>query len=368
MIIRIEDLKEVCSIILTAVDSSDVSKLNDTLELKASNGALFLNVTNKEYFAQVKLIMDEKIDFHATVNASLFLNLVSKTTSNTVELKVKKNVLEFKGNGNYKLPLIYEDENILTLPEIKVTNPTKSFEIESSILHSILKFNSKELTKGIISRPVQTLYYIDDEGCITFTSGACVNNFKLPEQIKILLSNKVVKLFKLFKEDKVKFTLGFESISDSIVQTRVKFEDTKINISAILPGDSSLISSVPAKAIRDRANKIYNYSVTFSREMLSDALNRLLLFNTKQSANNFRRFVFDKESVMISDLDGINKEDVDYINSLNIDEPYSAIFDIFELKTVLDGYKDEYMIFKFGDNQAAVLAKNNILNVIPECE
>ena len=367
MVIRIEDLKDVCSIILSAVDSSDISKLNDTLELKTENNILYLNVTNKEYFAQVKLNMDEKISFHATVNASLFLNLVSKTTSNTVELKVKNNFLEFKGNGNYKIPLIYDGESLLELPKIEISNVSSSFDIETSILHSIMKYNSKELVKGVVSRPVQNLYYVDDKGCITFTSGACVNNFTLKSPIKILLSNRVVKLFKLFKKDKINFTVGHQNTSGGVIQTRVKFEDDKISVYAILPGDDSLISSVPVSAIRGRANKIYDYSVTFNRVALSDALNRLLLFNSKQP-NAFRKFVFNKESVIISDLDEINKEEVDYINSLNIGDSYRAVFDILELKTVLDGYKDEYIIFKFGDHQAAVLAKNNILNVIPECE
>ena len=172
---------------------------------------------------------------------------------------------------------------------------------------------------------------------------------------------------RLFKENKVRFTVGHQDISGGVIQTRVKFEDSKVSVCAILPGDDSLVSSVPVSAIRGRANKIYDYSVTFNRIALSDALNRLLLFNSKQSSA-FRKFSFDKESVIISDLEDLNKEEVDYINSLNIDSPYESVFDILELKTVLDGYKDEYLIFRFGDHQAAVLARNNILNIIPECE
>ena len=48
---------------------------------------------------------------------------------------------------------------------------------------------------GVVSNPIQRLYYMDERGAVTFTSGACINNFTLEKPVKILLNNKLVKLF-----------------------------------------------------------------------------------------------------------------------------------------------------------------------------
>ena len=372
MIIRIEDLKNICSTILTAVDSSELSKITETLELKVEDSFFYMNVTNKEYYARVKMPISIQETMHATVNANLFLKLIAQTTSETVELTNENNYLKVKGNGEYKLPLIFDEEgNLLDLPEINIDNVTSEFEIDSETLNSILKFNSKELTKGIISKPVQKLYYIDNSGCITFTSGACVNNFTLDNPIKILLNNKIVKLFKLFKSGKVNFSLGHDAISESIIQTKVRFETDDICITAIISNDDSLLNSVPVKAIRDRANTLYDYSVSLNRLELLDCINRLMLFSSGISGKDilkpYSSFEFNKEYVTVYSVDHSNSEQLYYNKSLNIEDKYDAILDLVELKATLDNCTDQYITIRFGNHQAIVIARNNILNVIPEC-
>ena len=155
MILRIEDLKDVCNKILSAVDSSELSVLTETLELKAENKILYMSVTNREYYVKVKLDLGEDVSFHVTVNANLFLKLISQTTTDTVEITIDNNTLVVKGNGIYKLPLIYDNDKLLELPEIKINNVTSEFDISGDALVSILTYNSKEIAKGNIVRPVQ---------------------------------------------------------------------------------------------------------------------------------------------------------------------------------------------------------------------
>lgn len=368
MIVKVKDLKDVCSIILSAVDSSDLSKISDILELKAIDNTLYLSVTNREYFVKVELPSSYGDDFHATVNASLFLNLVQQTTVEDLDINTEGQILTIKGNGSYKIPLIFNDDKMLELPELVINNVTNTFDIDTSILQSILKFNSKELSRGIVVRPVQQLYYIDNEGCITFTSGACVNNFTLPEKVSLLFTNKLVKLFKLFKEDKVKFTLGYDSISDEIIQAKVNFKCANISISSIIQNDVSLFNSIPVKAIRDRANKIYNYSITLNRQVFLQSLNRLSLF-TKQldKTQQYLKFNFKDSDVDISDINGRNVESISYESTISIDSNYEAILDVVDLKSIIETSNDSYINMKFGDHSAVIISRSNVVNVVPEC-
>ena len=85
MILRAEELKDVCSKILPAVDS-DGTLATETLQVQAKDKVFSISVTNKEYFVTVRLEMDEEETFNATVNASLFLKLVSQITTDTITL------------------------------------------------------------------------------------------------------------------------------------------------------------------------------------------------------------------------------------------------------------------------------------------
>lgn len=372
MILRIESLQEACKNILAAVDNNELSTITETLELVTKGNFLYINVTNREYFAQVKIDINEEIDFHATVNATLFLKLISQLTTDTVEIDIKDTYITVKANGIYKIPLIFDGEKLLELPEIKIENPTNQFNIPSSILKSILNYNSKVLLKNTISKPVQKLYYIDEQGAITFTSGACVNSFTLEQPIKLLFNNRLVKLFKLFSDENIKFTLGFDSISDDIIQTKVRFESSNIVLTAILSCDNSLLMSVPVAVIRGRAHREYPFSVNINKYDMLQTINRLLLFSSiggsnKDAIKPYSTFEFGKDSVTIYDINKENKEIVNYNNSIIECEEYIAILDLIELKLTLENCDEQYLNIHFGDHAAMVITRGHIANVIPEC-
>ena len=175
MIIRCEELQKVCSKILFAVDASNNSIITETLEMNTDANYLYMSITNREYFVKVKLDIQKEVEFSATVAADVFLKLVSKMTTETIEFSTQNNYLIVKGNGTYKLPMIYEGDTLLKLPEITIDNITSQFDVSRHILNSITNYNSKELSKKhVVSNPVQSMYYIDEKGCITFTRGAFV--------------------------------------------------------------------------------------------------------------------------------------------------------------------------------------------------
>lgn len=370
MIIRAEELKEISKKILAAVDSHELSAVTETLEILVDNRVFSLSVTNREYFAKVKLNIDEDIKLHATVNANLFLSLISQITTDTIELYVQETSLVVKGNGTYKLPLIFDNDTLLTLPEIRINNKTVSFDIDSAILLSILNYNSKELEKGTIAKPAQRYYYVDEQGAITFVSGACVNTFTLEQPVRMLLNNRLVKLFKLFKTGKVHFTLGYDAISDDIIQTKVCFESSDVALTAILSCDDALIDTVPVTAIRNMATKSFAYSVSLNRDSLLQTINRLLLFSSgllgKEDIKPYSTFVFGSDSVTVFDVNNDNKEVINYNGNTNLTEEYEAILDLQDLKKTLESYDNDYINIHFGDSQAIVLTRPHIYTVIPE--
>lgn len=368
MILKCDELQQHCSVLIQALDANALAVITETLELKTEGSTLYMSITNREYFAQVKLDIGVEENFHATVNANLFLKLVSQITTEAIELNIMGNSLIIKGNGTYKLPLIFEGEELLNLPVINIDNVTSSFNINSSILLSILQYNSKELTKGTISKPIQKLYYMDELGAITFTSGACVNSFSLTQPVKILLNDRIVKLFKLFKSGDVKFTLGYDAIADDIIQTKVRFETDSIIITAILSCDDTLLRSVPVSAIRARASAEYPYSITVNKDELIQTINRLHLFAGRDSINLYSTLDFKRNSMIVYDNKKENQEEISYVNSEpDIDDCYTVLVDFNDLKKTLETCTEQYLTIHFGNQQAIVISRGSIKNVIPEC-
>lgn len=371
MIIKTKDFKEVCSTILLGIDNTDISTLTETLELWTENKTLFLNVTNGEYYISVKFPLDQEEELHASVNANLFLKLISAVSTEDIELIKKDSYLQIKANGTYKIPFVYEDDKMLKLPKITIENPTTTLNISGEILNDILTYNSKELQRGSISKPVQKMYYVDERGCLTFTSGACVNYFELEKPIKLLFNSRLVKLFKLFKGEMTTFTLGYDSIDDDLVQTKVRFETPNITLTAITGCTDDLLNSVPVNAIRGRAEKDYPYNVVLNTQELKDAVNRLLLFSAGygsiKNLKPYSKFEFKGNKVVIYDSNQENTEELTFKNGCSFTEEYSFGVDLTDLKLVIDTISDDYFTLSFGDHQALIVKRGTISNVIPEC-
>ena len=373
MIIRTELIKETCGKILTAVDDSTPSMVTDFIELTANGDTLSLAVTNNEYFVEVQIPLGETVSpLHATVNAKLFLKLVSQITSDTIGFSINENTLVVNGNGTYKLPLAYDQVSgeVLNLPRINIENVTNDMNVDGAVLVSILQYNSKEIGKTSVVRPVQKYYYVDDKGCITFTSGACVNSFTLDSPIKVLFSNKLVKLFKLFKDKTVHMSLGYDAISNDIVQAKIKFECDDIVITSKLNNEDTLLNAVPVTAIRNRANTVHPYSVTLSKDALVETINRLLLFTAegnKDGSKFYSTFEFNTDYVTVYDYGKKNSEIIYYNNEdSNVTSAYTAILDLTDIKLVIDTCSEPYVTINFGDSQAIVIPRQSVRNVIPE--
>ena len=372
LIFKTDYLKDICSKILFAVDTSDNSVLTETLEIIAENNKITINVTNREYYVSVSLPFDDDTQFKASINAELFLKLVAQTTTEDIKLTIEGNSLVFKGNGTYKMPLIYDGKELLTLPKITLNNIVSTFTVSSDNLNSILTYNSKEMNKGTIVKPVQRYYYVDNKGAITFTSGACVNSFDIDTTSNMLLNGKLVKLFKLFKDEDVSCALSKDTWenNDDIIQTKVSFSTPSITITSILSCDDSMINSVPVKAIRSRADDIYPYSVTVNRDKLLQAVNRILLADTIGATNLVKPYTsmeFDEKGVTLFNYNKENSEYIVFENDNNgVTDGYTMSLNLNDLKITLETCSEPYFNMNFGNKSAVVISRGNIKNILSE--
>ncbi len=374
MILKTKNFQEAANKILVAVS---LDKAAANLELAAKDTALYLRVTNREYYTAVKFELSEPTEFRAVVDANLFLNLISGINTEEFELKINDtNVVVKAGKSNYKLAMIYENDQLMKLPIIKLDKDqvTVDMSISNDILMSILNVNGKEIQKAkkLDVNELQRYYYIDETGCFTFTTGACVNAFSLEKPIKLLLTDKVVKLFKLFSTD-VWMSYGHNVNADGSLQPIVVFQTEDIYVATRLLNDETCIHKIkaPCDAMKKLVKEVYDHNLVLSATDLSAAIARLLMFYKNSSAKADLSFVpavvtFDDTELTVADLSGDNKEVITVENGSVTPGGYSMGVNLIDLKAVLDSCKNEHITMNCGNKKSIIINRGTISNVIAE--
>lgn len=374
MILKTKTFQEAANKILVAVG---LDRTAANLELAAKDTALYLRVTNREYYVAVKFDLQEPTDFRAVVDANLFLNLISGINTEEFELSIKDTHVAVKaGKSNYKLAMIYENDELMKLPIIKLDKDqvTVDMPITQDILLSILNVNGKEIQKAkrLDVNELQRYYYIDETGCFTFTTGACVNSFTLEKPIKLLLTDKVVKLFKLFETD-VWMSYGHQVNKDNSLQPIVVFQTENVYVASRLLNDDTCISKIkaPCDAMKNLIKEAYDHTLVLSASDLAAAISRLLMFHKNSSAKADLSFVpslvdFTDTELVISDLSGDNKEVITIENGSVTAGNYSMGVNLIDLKAVLDSCKNEHITVNCGNRKSIIINRGTISNVIAE--
>jgi len=379
MQIKTKEFQEVVNKILLAIDSHDKTAAN--VELVAKQSSLYLNVTNKEYYVAVKFPIDGELTdpFRAVVDASLFLSLISGLTTETFDLNiVDNNIVITTGKSNYKVAMIYENDKLMELPVIHIKNKTVEMTISNDILTSIINVNSKEVQKAksiADATELQKLYYIDETGCFTFTNSACLNSFTLEKPVKLLLNDRIIKLFKLFKED-VLFSLGQDPLPNGTIRTKMVMETENVYLAAVITCDDVLLSKVqaPCMATKRYVKEAYDYKVVVSATALSAAITRLMAFHKFNKSGEKPNMIYlpVRLSITADDITMIDKfknsESVNTENGSYIEGAYDLYVNIADVKSVLDSSKLEHITLNCGNRRSMVITRGTVSNLIPELD
>lgn len=363
MIIKTNEFKDACKAINVAVDNIPV------LELVVKDSNLFLNVTNNEYYVGIRYPLENPEEFKAVVNAKLFLDLVTNITTETMDMTIVDRNLQIKaGKSKYTVPMIYENDTLAGITRIKLGNSAVDMTIKQEIFESIYNANRKEYQKiKLDANELQKLYYITECGAFNFTTGACLNAFTLDKPIKLLLNDRIVKLFKLFDSD-VSFRFGHD-FSATGPETKAIFETGNVYVAAIITNDETLLSKIqgPYEAAKTFMTENYPVKAVVSVNSLSEATTRLLLFskNVISFGDPIAKVVVGNSEITISDKSG-NSEAVIVENGSFVGDTYTFGVDLSDLKLVLDSCKDEHITINCGNSRSIVITRGPINNLIPE--
>lgn len=366
MILRTEEFQKDCNILSLALENNSLLQDAGILELEVEGTNLIMKMNNVEHYEELSIPLASHEEFNASIEGSLFLNLINKVTSETVELKVDSTSLIILGNGTYNLPLIFNDKNMFKVKKLEADIINTTFTLSTEILSSINYYNNKELVRGTANTPVQNLHYFDEHGVLTFNNGACVNSFEVTESFKVLLSSRFVSLLKMFEltgDSSVTVQLGYRVVNNTNRRIIILSTPT-LKLTSLLLSEEELLNSVPADLIRGRASKVYDYKVTLDKNLVLEALNRLALFIPKDDF--YINAQFNRDEVVFGD--DKNFESIFYSTDSSNLSSYSMVIDLKVFLDIIKIIPSKFINLNFGDHEAFTITHEGVTHIIPETD
>lgn len=350
MKVSAQRFKEAVSKAVKGASFNNLIPLTSMVGIKLSDGKLRLLTTD---MSNTLCVIIDKVtgdDIDVTVDADKFGKLISKITSEEVDLSVvDEDKLVIKANGTYKLPLIADEEGLVSFPDVKLAD-TPDGEILLTSIMSAYNINKSALAKTL-EQPCLTGYYCGEKVITTDANVITFNDFDAFKYDKpLLISSQMMALLTLNSKEKIAYKVAgseLQFVTDDVVIT-----------GPVLEG----IEDYPVEEISAYLEEAFTSSCKVPKELLLDVLDRLALFIEPYDKNG-AYFTFGRKGINIHSKKDASTEVVNYVESKEF-KPFICCVDIPILKEQLQANPDETIKIFYGNENALKLQSGKVTQVI----
>lgn len=350
MKVSAQRFKEAVSKAVKGASFNNLIPLTSMVGIKLSDGKLRLLTTD---MSNTLCVIIDKVtgdDIDVTVDADKFGKLISKITSEEVDLSVvDEDKLVIKANGTYKLPLIADEEGLVSFPDVKLAD-TPDGEILLTSIMSAYNINKSALAKTL-EQPCLTGYYCGEKVITTDANVITFNDFDAFKYDKpLLISSQMMALLTLNSKEKIAYKVAgseLQFVTDDVVIT-----------GPVLEG----IEDYPVEEISAYLEEAFTSSCKVPKELLLDVLDRLALFIEPYDKNG-AYFTFGRKGINIHSKKDASTEVVNYVESKEF-KPFVCCVDIPMLKEQLQANPDETIKIFYGNENALKLQSGKVTQVI----
>ena len=342
-------MKEAVNKAIKGAGFNNLIPITSMIGIKLSDGKLRLLTTD---MTNTLCIIIDKVagDYmDITVDADKFGKLIAKTTSEDIDLSVKDDVLFVKANGTYKIPLISDEEGLISFPDVNIGSGPNAKTKLSSVMqaHNI---NKSALAKTL-ENPALTGYYCGDTVISTDANVITFNQFKMFDiENPILISAQQMQLLTLNSEEDIEVYIG---------KTDIQFvtEDVVID-GALMEG----IEDLPANEVNAYLDEAFTSSCKVPKDLLLSVLDRLALFIEPYDKNG-AYFTFGRKGINIHSKKDASTETINYVESKDF-EQFVCCVDIPMLKEQLQSNPDDTVKIYYGNENALKIESGKVIQVI----
>lgn len=342
-------MKEAVNKAIKGAGFNNLIPITSMIGIKLSDGKLRLLTTD---MTNTLCIIIDKVagdDMDITVDADKFGKLIAKTTSEDIDLSVKDDILFVKANGTYKIPLISDEEGLVTFPALSETKG-KTTNVKLTSIMQAYNINKSALAKTL-ENPALTGYYCGDMVISTDANVITFNDFKMFEQDEpLLISPQLMQLLTLNKQEDIKL------IADKTLLTFIA--DDMIVQGAVMEG----IEDFPADDVKAYLDEAFTSSCKVPKDLLLATLDRLALFIEPYDKNG-AYFTFGRKGINIHSKKDASTEVINYVESKDFKQ-FICCVDIPMLKEQLQANPDDTVKICYGNENALKIESGKVTQVI----
>lgn len=172
--------KLICNVIRNVIKLEPLRPITDLVELYASNGVLHVGATDGSTRIVGTLDCDVEFD-NIVVSLSKLTKLINLTTKDKISFKVVDGYLQFKGNGNYKIPeQLSENGGKISLNLSMPNFDAEPIEVDIGGLNTAITRNSLSLYNGDAQPFLRRYCHKDGYIITTDCATMCVSKGTLP--------------------------------------------------------------------------------------------------------------------------------------------------------------------------------------------
>lgn len=331
--------QEMMSRAVKGAGNNKLIPLTSLVSIKLASGILTLTTTDATNYLYIKQSGVLGDDMSVVVQVERIAKLISKMTSEFVELENKGAYLEVVGNGTYQID-IPMDENGM---EIDYPNPMADWqesengvEVDYNVIQKILN-TVKPALAVTMEDPEYTGYYVGDT--VLGTNREIITDYAVNVlgQSK-LISTEMMDLLDVMSQEKFKAYID----NDTII-----FDSPDC---VIYGKEQEGIENFAVDAIKGFLDIEMNSMCKVNRSDLLNVLDRLFLFVTPYD-NETVKLVFTDSSLMVKSLKDTGYEELKYVESDN-PTPFEAYINISYLITQLKAQDGENAEILYGTDSA----------------
>jgi len=369
MQVNLNELKEITKKI-SAVCTADSNAIFVNISADSTKAAMYFSMSTGDCYISMKLPQESAETFEAAVDAKAFVDIINSLSAENINLNIKDNSLLINaGKSKYKLPMAYVETSLWSPTIIAPEDPQVSTTVSIDILNSIYTVNAQELARvsdNKIKNESSKLYYLSNSGCFTSANnyGACLNKFELQGQLEVLLTKKLVKLFKLFDTD-VDLYYSTE-ITNGLAQNILMLANDTVRLGALTPADKTIRANLLKMVyrLREYAGNNYQHILMFDTKELAQALARLaIMAKHAKKANSLDMNAIHLKTVdntvMLSD-DFENSETVALLPESVTIGNFAINLELSAIRSVVDLCQSESLTIRGNQNGIIIVDFDNV--------
>ena len=348
--VKTDVLKEMVSRAAKGASNNKLIPLTGLIAISFKDNQLRLittDGTNYLYIKQNNIVSD---DFYAVVQVEQFSKLIGRMTCDTVSMEVVSNILNIKGNGDYKieLPLDEEGEAII-FPDPMGNEKVEGIDVNLSTIKTILT-TIKPALAVTMEMPVYTRYYMGKRVVATDTYKIASMDVDVFGIEPFLITSEMMNLLDVMTCEKIQFhkhenVLVFNSPDcDVFGYAGEGIEDYKIDAIGVLVDEQ------------------FESSCKLNKNSFLSVLDRISLF-VSQYDNKGITLTFTQKGIDISSKSSSGIETLEYMESEGF-KPYTCLIDVEMLAQQIKANSADAICLQYGNDSSLKITDGNITQII----